>query len=266
MHSGQLYDSSLCDLVDEQLRLLEKLYDFNATRPSQQEERQRLMKEMFGDIGKDCYIEPPLYSNWACKHVHFGDGVYANFSLTLVDDTHIYVVSHTMPNVTIPRLSETAQRDLRAIQRAGTHRRKLLDRRRRGHSSGRDDRGQHGHRRGQRGHARHPRERRRGRLAVQGDETDRREGRRGLFQRQKDPRGTQKAQITHTGAKKSGFEHQKPLFFASGDGKAHAYRVVIGIVLSVDSAYVIVKHAEDLWGEIFGQEDVVDRGVTVMVD
>ena len=89
--------------MDEKLRLLEKLYDFNATRPSQQEERQRLMKEMFGDIGKDCYIEPPFYSNWACKHVHFGDGVYANFSLTLVDDTHIYVGSHTMigPNVTI---------------------------------------------------------------------------------------------------------------------------------------------------------------------
>ena len=103
LHSGQLYDSSLCDLVDEQQRLLEKLYDFNATRPSQQEERQRLMKEMFGDIGKDCHIEPPLYSNWACKHVHFGDSVYANFSLTLVDDTHIYVGSHTMigPNVTI---------------------------------------------------------------------------------------------------------------------------------------------------------------------
>ena len=58
LHSGQLYDSSLCDLVDEQQRLLEKLYDFNSTRPSQQEERQRLMKEMFGDIGKDCYIEP----------------------------------------------------------------------------------------------------------------------------------------------------------------------------------------------------------------
>lgn len=30
LHSGQLYDSSLCDLVDEQLRLLEKLYDIPA--------------------------------------------------------------------------------------------------------------------------------------------------------------------------------------------------------------------------------------------
>lgn len=39
LHSGQLYDSSLCDLVDEQQRLLEKLYDFNATRPSRSARR-----------------------------------------------------------------------------------------------------------------------------------------------------------------------------------------------------------------------------------
>ena len=32
LHCGELYDSSLCDLVDEQTALLEKLYDFNATQ------------------------------------------------------------------------------------------------------------------------------------------------------------------------------------------------------------------------------------------
>lgn len=35
--------------------------------------------------------------------MHFGKNVYANFNLTLVDDTHIYVGDYTMfgPNVTI---------------------------------------------------------------------------------------------------------------------------------------------------------------------
>ena len=58
---------------------------------------------MFAEIGDDCYIEPPLRANWGGKHVHFGKHVYANFNLTLVDDTHIYVGDHTMiaPNVTI---------------------------------------------------------------------------------------------------------------------------------------------------------------------
>ena len=58
---------------------------------------------MLAEVGEDCYIEPPLHANWGGRHVHFGRNVYANFSLTLVDDTHIYVGDYTMigPNVTI---------------------------------------------------------------------------------------------------------------------------------------------------------------------
>ena len=60
-------------------------------------------EEMFAEIGENCYIEPPLRANWGGKHVHFGKNVYANFNLTLVDDTHIYVGDYTMfgPNVVI---------------------------------------------------------------------------------------------------------------------------------------------------------------------
>ncbi len=103
MHSGDLYLSADEDLVAEQLTFVEKLYDFNATRPLEQEKRAKMLKEMFAEIGDDCYIEPPLHSNWGGKHVHFGKGVYANFNLTLVDDTHIYVGDHTMigPNVVL---------------------------------------------------------------------------------------------------------------------------------------------------------------------
>ena len=58
---------------------------------------------MFAEIGENCYIEPPLHANWAGKNVHFGKNVYANFNLTLVDDTHIYVGDYTMlgPNVVL---------------------------------------------------------------------------------------------------------------------------------------------------------------------
>ena len=58
---------------------------------------------MFAEIGENCYIEPPLHANWGGKHCHFGNNVYANFNLTMVDDTHIYVGDNTMlgPNVVI---------------------------------------------------------------------------------------------------------------------------------------------------------------------
>ena len=96
MHSGDIYFCNDEELSRRQLACLEKLYDYNATRPSQGELRAQLLKDMFAQIGDGCYIEPPLHANWAGAHVHFGNNVYANFNLTLVDDTHIYVGDGTM--------------------------------------------------------------------------------------------------------------------------------------------------------------------------
>lgn len=103
MTGGALYCCNDESLARLQTECLEKLYDYNATRPSQREERERLLREMFAEIGEGCYIEPPLRANWGGRHVHFGKNVYANFNLTMVDDTHIYVGDSTMlaPNVII---------------------------------------------------------------------------------------------------------------------------------------------------------------------
>lgn len=103
MLTGDLYLPDGDDVMKDQLLCLEKLYDYNATRPLEGEKRFKLLKEMFAEIGEDSYIEPPLHANWGGHHVHFGKRVYANFNLTLVDDSHIYVGDYTMigPNVTI---------------------------------------------------------------------------------------------------------------------------------------------------------------------
>lgn len=103
IHSGLIYYPSGDEIMNEQLKCMEKLYDFNLTRPSELKVREKLLKEMFAEIGENCYIEPPLRANWGGKNVHFGKNVYANFNLTLVDDTHIYVGDFTMfgPNCVI---------------------------------------------------------------------------------------------------------------------------------------------------------------------
>lgn len=103
MHTGELYLPGDKEIMEEQTLCLEKLYDFNATRPLEFEKRTELLKEMFAEIGEGCYIEPPFHSNWGGHHVHFGKNIYANFGLTLVDDTHIYVGDFTMfgPNVIV---------------------------------------------------------------------------------------------------------------------------------------------------------------------
>ena len=115
MQEGRLYLPEDEEIMHQQMLCLEKLYDYNATRPSEGEKREALLKEMFGDIGEGCYIEPPLHANWAGKHVHFGNNVYANFNLTLVDDTDIYVGDKVMfgPNVTVATAGHPIDPELR---------------------------------------------------------------------------------------------------------------------------------------------------------
>lgn len=103
MMEGRLYLPMDASILEKQNQCLEFLYDYNATRPSEGERRKHLLKKMFAEIGEGCYIEPPFHANWGGNHVHFGKMVYANFNLTMVDDTDIYVGDGTMigPNVTI---------------------------------------------------------------------------------------------------------------------------------------------------------------------
>ena len=103
MKSGEIYYPSDESIMTEQARCLEKQYDYNMTRPSEAEKRERLLREMFASLGKGCYVEPPLHANWGGRNCHFGNFVYANFNLTLVDDADIYVGDYTMigPNVTV---------------------------------------------------------------------------------------------------------------------------------------------------------------------
>lgn len=102
MQSGKLYFCTDEEIAREQLECLEILYDYNHTRPSESQKREQILKNLLAEIGENCYIEPPLHANWG-KYTHFGNNVYANFNLTLVDDTDIFVGDNVMfgPNVII---------------------------------------------------------------------------------------------------------------------------------------------------------------------
>lgn len=116
MHSTALYLPNDDSIVPEQTRCLDRLYDYNQTRPTEGAKRAALLQEMFAEIGSGCYIEPPFHANFGGKHVHFGDNIYANFNLTMVDDTHIYVGDCTMfgPNVTVATAGHPIFPELRA--------------------------------------------------------------------------------------------------------------------------------------------------------
>ena len=56
MHSGKLYYCHNQQLVDVQLKAMDLVWEYNQTRPSQLQERQRLLKQMLADVGQDCMV------------------------------------------------------------------------------------------------------------------------------------------------------------------------------------------------------------------
>ena len=114
MLNGKLYDCADEKLQAQQRALNELVFDYNNTRPSDGQRRQELLRQIFQDMGEGCYIEPPLHANWG-SHTHLGSHVYANFNLTLVDDTHVYIGDNVMfgPNVTITAAGHPVDPDLR---------------------------------------------------------------------------------------------------------------------------------------------------------
>ncbi len=115
MVKGLLYDPGDEEITLEQRQYQDRLWEFNRLKPSQLEEKTKYMKEVFAECGDNCYIELPFHANWGGHHVHFGDWIYANSNLTMVDDGHVYVGDKVMfgPNVTIATAGHPIEPELR---------------------------------------------------------------------------------------------------------------------------------------------------------
>lgn len=103
MEQGLIYDCAADEIMSVQTKYAQHMKEYNQLGLGDEKRMAELMPLMFAEVGENTYIQPPFYANWGGAHVHFGDWVYANFNLTLVDDGHIYIGDHTMiaPNVTI---------------------------------------------------------------------------------------------------------------------------------------------------------------------
>ena len=115
IHGQVLYQPNDPDILKEQQVYQDLLMEYNQIPHARMEKREALLRQLFAQIGENCYVETPFYANWGGHHVHFGKNVYANYGLTLVDDTHIYVGDYTMfgPNVTIATAGHPIDPELR---------------------------------------------------------------------------------------------------------------------------------------------------------
>ena len=116
LHTGEIYFPGDPEIMRQQAVWQDMVMEYNSIPHVCQERRDEMLRQMFAEIGEGCYIETPFYANMGGHHVHFGKNVYANYGLTLVDDTHIFVGDGTMfgPHVTIATAGHPIEPSLRA--------------------------------------------------------------------------------------------------------------------------------------------------------
>ncbi|KAG6006904.1 hypothetical protein E4U21_006623 [Claviceps maximensis] len=90
MISGQLYDYQAPELIEGRFRVRRLMHKYNnhfpddATSQSLTSDRQALLEQMMGSVGRNTFIEPPLNIDYGCN-ISIGDDFYSNFNLVILD-------------------------------------------------------------------------------------------------------------------------------------------------------------------------------------
>lgn len=100
MQRDMIYDDFDPDLFNRRVAAKNIFKKFNLTTDEQAEERKQLLKELFGSIGENVYVEP----NFTCefgKNIFIGNDCYINFGAVLLDCSRITIGNNVLigPNV-----------------------------------------------------------------------------------------------------------------------------------------------------------------------
>lgn len=116
LNSGELYTDHGDGLPEKRLMGKALAWQYNQSHPFDQDARNDIARRLFGKIGNNAWIEPPLHVAYGA-HTEIGDNFYANFNLTLVDDATITIGDNVMigPGVTISTAGHPIHPDLRQV-------------------------------------------------------------------------------------------------------------------------------------------------------
>lgn len=101
--------------IGEALRRAEELvFELNRLAPSRREERETIIRRLFGRIGRDFTIHSPFHCDFG-EQISIGDHFVGNFNLTILDEAPVTIGDHVFigPNVGLYTVSHALLPDQR---------------------------------------------------------------------------------------------------------------------------------------------------------
>src|SRR4051812_2087981 len=117
MLAGELYDPFDPDLIQARDRARDLCQALNATREAEQEERRRIVRELFGAGGESVWMQPPFFCDYG-SNILLGERVFFNFNCVVLDICRVTIGDYTLfgPAVQIYTATHPLNAELRRKQ------------------------------------------------------------------------------------------------------------------------------------------------------
>lgn len=100
LQAGMIYNDFDDDLFQRRIHAKKLFKAYNRTTDEQTEEREHILSELLGSVGKDVWIEPDFRCEYG-RNIHIQDNVYINFGCIMLDAAEIRIGKNVLlgPNV-----------------------------------------------------------------------------------------------------------------------------------------------------------------------
>jgi maltose O-acetyltransferase len=111
----ELYDPLEPSLAAARARAKRLLAEYNTTTDAETELRSELLRSLFGDVGEDCWIEPPFFCDYGTNLV-VGERFYANTGCVVLDCARVEIGDRVLfgPGVQLLGATHPLDAELRA--------------------------------------------------------------------------------------------------------------------------------------------------------
>ena len=95
MLAGELYDPFDPELVAARERARDLCQTLNGTRESEQQERRRILADLFGTGGESVWMQPPFFCDYG-TNIELGERVFFNFNCIVLDVCRVRIGDYTL--------------------------------------------------------------------------------------------------------------------------------------------------------------------------